>query len=223
MKVLVVEDEPKVARLIARGLAEEGHSVALSGSGPDALARVEAEPYDVVVLDGMLPGLDGWTVCKRLRETHPRLGILMLSARGELRDRVDGLAAGADDYLPKPFAFEELLLRLGALERRIGGGAPLDPGALRLDPLRQTLSAGDQEVSLTPRELALMSVFLAHPDAPLTRERLAAEAWDTVFDTGTNQVDVYVAYLRKKLAALGQAERLQTERGVGYRLVPARP
>jgi two-component system OmpR family response regulator len=216
MRVLLVEDEPKLAALIARGLREEGHAVDVATRGDDAVWMAGAAPFDVVVLDVMLPGLDGFTVCRRLREQEVWTPVLMLTARDAVGDRVAGLDAGADDYLAKPFAFDELLARLRALVRRAPGERPttLDVGPLRLDPASRRAWRGDEELELSTKEFVLLELFMRNPGIVLSRDQLIDGAWDMSFERRSNVVDVYVRYLRAKIGR----EAIETVRGAGYRL-----
>lgn len=221
MKLLVVEDELKMARLLERGLREEGHLVDLCASGAVALEQAESVAYDVIVLDWSLPELDGLAVLRRWREHALRTPVLLLTARGTVGERVTGLRAGADDYLVKPFDFEELMARVEALHRR-GGGQDVERriGPLVLDPRRRMLSNGREDRSLTGREFTLLSELAGHAGDVLTRSELLSTVWGTGFDGAPNVVDVYVGYLRTKLRALaGDAVSIQTVRGVGFRLV----
>ena len=218
MNILVVDDEPKVAGFLRQGLQEEGHHVDLARDGHEALALADAGTYELIILDVMLPGQDGLAVCRTLREAGSPVYILMLSARGETPDRVLGLRVGADDYLAKPFAFDELLARVVALERRVlrDRGSPLVSGDLRVDPVRRTVERDGRPIALTNREFDLLVFFMRHAGEVLTRDRLAAAVWQIAFDPGTNVVDVYVAYLRKKLEKAG-LRPIHTVRGEGYR------
>lgn len=220
MRILVVEDEPKLARLLARGLAEEGHPADVAGTGEEALWMVDSGAYDAIVLDVMLPGLDGFAVCRRLRERKVWTPVLMLTARDALEDRIAGLDTGADDYLLKPFAFGELLARLRALARRGPSERPteLAAGDLRLDPASRRVWRGNDEVELSAREFALLEVFLRHPGEALSRVQLLDGAWDMAFESRSNVVDVYVRYLREKIDRPFDRASLETVRGVGYRL-----
>ncbi|HEY3921592.1 MAG TPA: response regulator transcription factor [Gaiellaceae bacterium] len=220
MRILVVEDEPKLARLLARGLAEEGHSADIAGTGEEALWMADSHAYDAIVLDVMLPGLDGFAVCRRLRERRNWTPVLMLTARDALDDRITGLDTGADDYLLKPFAFGELLARLRALVRRGPTERPteLEVGDLRLDPAARRVWRGDDEIDLSAREFALLEVFMRHAGEALTRVQLLDGAWDMAFEARSNIVDVYVRYLREKIDRPFGRETLETVRGVGYRL-----
>jgi two-component system, OmpR family, response regulator len=216
VRALVVEDQPKLASLIQRGLSEEGYAVDVAPDGPQALVRATATEYDVIVLDVMLPGFDGFEVCRRLREQTVQAPVLMLTARDGVDDRIAGLDLGADDYLTKPFAFDELLARLRALTRR--GALERTPvlavGALRLDPRTRQVWRGDEEIDLSAKEFALLETFMRHPGQVLTRFELLEHAWDFAYDNRSNVVDVYVRYLRRKLGA----SAIETVRGAGYRL-----
>ena len=220
VRVLLVEDEPKLARLLQRALAERGQIVEAVDTGEAALAAVRIEEFDVVVLDVMLPGIDGFATCRRMREERVWTPVLMLTARGAVRDRIEGLDGGADDYLTKPFALEELLARIRALSRRgpVPRPAVLSVGDLRLDPATRRVWRGDTEVALSARELALLEVFLRRPDQVLTRDQLLAHAWDVAYEGGSNVVDVYVRYLREKIDRPFGRTSLETVRGIGYRL-----
>jgi two-component system OmpR family response regulator len=220
MRILIVEDEPKLARLLARGLAEEGHPADIAANGEEALWMAEAAPYDVIVLDVMLPGVDGFTVCRTLRERKVPTPVLMLTARDAIEDRIEGLDTGADDYLLKPFAFGELLARLRALARRgPSERAPeLEAGDLRLDPATHRVWRGDTELELSAKEFALLELFMRHPGETLSRVRLLDGAWDMAFESRSNVIDVYVRYLREKIDRPFGRHALETVRGVGYRL-----
>lgn len=220
MKLLLVEDEERLSRALVRGLTEEGHAVDLCASGEDALSQAAALGYDVVILDWMLPDLDGLSIVRAWRASGLRTPVLMLTARGTVPERVQGLRAGADDYLAKPFDFDELLARIEALHRRAEGlDAPRSLGGVTLDTRGRALLRGDRQVALTAREFALASALFSHPGDVLTRSELLDRVWGSRFDGEPNVVDVYVGYLRRKLAELGAAElALRTVRGVGYRL-----
>lgn len=222
MRLLLVEDEDKTARLLSQGLAEEGHAVDLCRNGQEGFEQALAIPYDVILLDWALPDRDGVAVLRDWRARGLSTPVLMLTARGTVGERVLGLRAGADDYLPKPFAFDELLARIEALHRRVGGHvARRNLGAVLLDSERRRLVHGDREVALTPREYALLSELAGHLGEALTRTHLLRTVWGDDFDVATNAVDVYVGYLRAKLRALEaeDAARIESVRGVGYRLV----
>jgi len=216
VRVLVVEDEPKMASLIERALVREGYAVDLAANGEEALwASVEVD-YDAIVLDAMIPPPDGFEVCRRIRADGRWNPVLMLTARDGVDDRVRGLDAGADDYLTKPFVFSELLARLRAVTRRNLGARPvaLKVGDLTLDRARHHVQRGGEELTLSPKEFALLELFMRHPGEVLSRTRILEHVWDFAYDGGSNVVDVYVGYLRRKLAT----EALETVRGVGYRL-----
>ncbi len=224
MKLLVVEDEPKMARLLERGLREEGHVVDLCERGDVALDQALRVAYDVVLLDWSLPEMDGISVLRRWRERGLSTPVLVLTARGTVGERVTGLRAGADDYLVKPFDFEELVARIEALHRR-GSGQDLarSIGPLTLDARRRVLVRGDEETSLTAREMALLTALLSRVGDALTRSELLATVWGPTFDGEPNVVDVYVGYLRQKLRALaGDEVSIQAVRGVGFRLMTER-
>jgi two-component system, OmpR family, response regulator len=216
VRALVVEDQPKLASLIQRGLSEEGYAVDVAPDGPQALVRATATEYDVIVLDVMLPGLDGFEVCRQLRAQTVQSPVLMLTARDGVDDRIAGLDLGADDYLTKPFAFDELVARLRALTRRgaLERTPVLEVGALRLDPRTKQVWRGDEEVELSAKEFALLETFMRHPGQVLSRFELLEHAWDFAYDNRSNVVDVYVRYLRRKLGA----STIETVRGAGYRL-----
>jgi len=220
MRVLVVEDEPKLARLIARGLGEEGHVADVAGRGEEALWMARAVPYDAIVLDVMLPGLDGFATCAELRAGEVWAPVLMLTARNEVDDRVRGLDSGADDYLVKPFAFAELLARLRALARRAPTERPavLAVGDLRLDPAARRAWRGEVELDLSAKEFALLELFMRHPGETLSRDFLLGAGWDIAFERRSNIVDVYVRYLREKIDRPFGRRSIETLRGAGYRL-----
>jgi two-component system, OmpR family, response regulator len=220
MRILVVEDELKMASLLRRGLIEEGHAVDIARTGDDALWMAQAAEYDALVLDLMLPTIDGLEVCRRLRARGVWSPVLMLTARDGVEDRVAGLDAGADDYLPKPFSFAELLARLRALMRRGAAERPtvLEVGDLRLDPATHQVWRGDAEVELSGKEFALLETFMRRPGQVLTRDQLLEHAWDYGYENRSNIVDVYVRYLREKVDRPFERESIETVRGVGYRL-----
>jgi two-component system, OmpR family, response regulator len=220
MRALVVEDELKMAALIRRGLVEEGYAADVARTGEDAVWMAQATPYDAIVLDVMLPGDDGFTVCRALRENGVWSPILMLTARDGIEDRVAGLDSGADDYLTKPFSFAELLARLRALVRR---GSPERPalikvGSLRLDPATRRVWRGEAEIDLSAKEFALLETFMRRPGRVLTRLDLLEHAWDYGYENRSNVVDVYVRYLRSKIDRPFGVGSLETVRGTGYRL-----
>jgi two-component system OmpR family response regulator len=220
VRVLVVEDEKKLANLLARGLREEGYAADIADRGEEALWMAGAVPYDAIVLDVMLPGLDGYAVCRQLRKGGVWSPVLMLTARDAVEDRVTGLDAGADDYLTKPFSFEELLARLRSLTRRAPVERPpvMAVGELRLDPAAHRAWRGETELELSAKEFALLELFMRRPGAVLTRGQLLEGAWDIAFESRSNVVDVYVRYLREKIDRPFGCDSIETVRGVGYRL-----
>ena len=220
MRVLVVEDEPKMAALVARGLREEGHAADVASRGEDALWMASAAPYDAIVLDVMLPGLDGFATCRQLRQQGVWAPVLMLTARDSVEDRVAGLDTGADDYLVKPFAFAELLARLRALARRGDPERPpvLAVGDLRLDPATREVWRRDTEIQLSPKEFSLLETFMRRPGQVLSRLHLLEHAWDFAYENRSNVVDVYIRHLRRKIDEPFGRHTLETVRGAGYRL-----
>ncbi|MEA2361426.1 MAG: two-component system, OmpR family, response regulator [Thermoleophilaceae bacterium] len=220
MRVLIVEDEVKMAGLLRRGLREEGVAADVAIKGEDALWMAAATAYDAIVLDVMLPGLDGFETCRRLREEAIWSPVLMLTARDAVEDRVAGLDGGADDYLTKPFSFAELLARLRALVRRgpVDRPAVLQVGDLRLDPATHQVWRGETEVLLSQKEFALLEAFMRRPGEVLSRYQLLEQAWDYEYENRSNVIDVYVRYLREKVDRPFGAESIDTVRGVGYRL-----
>ena len=221
MRVLVVEDEVKLAGLIRRGLREEGVLADVAIKGEDALWMAESTGYDVVVLDVMLPGIDGFETCRRLRGDGVRTPILMLTARDAVEDRIAGLDTGADDYLTKPFDFGELLARLRALARRgpAERAAVLRVGDLELDPASRRVRRGDTDIELSTKEFQLLEVFMSNPGTVLSRFQLLEGAWDTDYEHRSNVIDVYVRYLREKIDRPFGVETIETVRGAGYRLI----
>src|SRR6476646_7901341 len=220
MRVLIVEDEPKMAALVARALREEGHAADTAGLGEDALWMAEAAPYDAIVLDVMLPGLDGVEVLRRLRAQAVWTPVLLLTARDAVGDRVGGLDAGADDYLTKPFVFSELLARLRAIARRGAVERPtvLQVGDLRLDPAARRAWRGETELDLSLREFAVLEALMRRPGETMSRGQLLAAAWDMAFESRSNIVDVYIGYLRQKIERPFGRRSIETVRGAGYRL-----
>jgi len=220
MRVLVVEDDTRMSRLLKRGLEEEGHAVDLAGDGPDGLWLATENPYAAIVLDVMLPGFDGFELCRKLRGAGVWVPVLMLTARDAVNDRVRGLDAGADDYLVKPFSLLELAARLRALVRRDDRARPvlLAEGDLRLDPASKRAWRGSAELQLSPKEFSLLELFLRHPGTVLTRSQILDAAWDFAYDGTSNVVDQYVTYLRKKIDVPFGRHDLETVRGMGYRL-----
>jgi two-component system, OmpR family, response regulator len=220
MRILVVEDETKMAELLRRGFSDAGFDSDLAATGEDALRMVTDGSYDAVVLDVMLPGIDGFATCEQLRELGVSAPVLMLTARGSVEDRVSGLDNGADDYLTKPFSFAELLARLRAIVRR---GQSENPGVLCVGDLRLELGSGRvwrdvSEMSLSQRELALLETFMRAPGQVLSRVELLAQAWHDDFEHRSNVVEVYVRYLREKIDRPFGVRSLETVRGAGYRL-----
>ena len=219
MRVLVVEDDVKMASLLRRGLVEEGLAADVARTGDEALWMAEATEYDAIVLDVMLPGTDGFEVCRRLRESGRWSPVLVLTARDAVEDRVAGLDAGADDYLTKPFSFAELLARLRALARRAPLERPaiLEAGDLRLDPATRRAWRGDVEIGLSAKEFALLETFMRRPGEVLSRYQLLEHCWDYGYENRSNVVDVYVRYLREKIDRPFGRKSLETVRGAGYR------
>ena len=220
MRVLIVEDEVKMAGLIRRGMRGEGIAADVAIRGEDALWMAEATAYDAIVLDVMLPGIDGLEVCRRLRGAGLWTPILLLTARDGVRDRVAGLDGGADDYLTKPFAFAELLARLRALVRRgaVERPAELRVGDLRLDPATRRVSRGGEEIALSAKEFSLLETFMRRPGEVLSRFALLEQAWDYDYENRSNVVDSYVRFLRKKIDRPFGTDSIETVRGAGYRL-----
>jgi two-component system, OmpR family, response regulator len=220
MRVLVVEDELRMASLLRRGLGDEGWTVDVAPDGTEGLWAATEQDYDAVVLDVMLPGMDGFAVCRALRERGRWCPVLLLTARDAVEDRVHGLDAGADDYLVKPFSLAELAARLRALIRRGPVERPvvLDVGGLRLDPGLRRAWRDDAELTLTPREFSLLELFLRRPGQVLTRDRILASTWDFAYESESNIVDQYVSYLRRKVDKPFGLEQIETVRGTGYRL-----
>ncbi len=222
MRILLIEDEARLAEKVARGLREAGHVVDVCGTAADARRQVQDVAYDVAVLDWMLPDVDGPSLLRAWRSEGLRLPVLMLTARGEVGERVTGLRAGADDYLVKPFAFAELVARLEALQRRaVGASVTLHVGGVDLDARRHLIRRGELEVSLSPREMSLANELFAHAGDVMTRSHLLTAVWGWGFEGDPNILDVYVGYLRRKLDALGaDGPRIVAVRGVGFRLSP---
>ena len=219
MKLLLVEDETRTARVIARGLSEEGHQVDLCETGSAALEQGRSIPYDVILLDWSLPDLDGVSVLREWRARGLRTPVLLLTARGSTAEKVTGLRSGADDYLVKPFVFDELIARIEALARRGNNDAAPRLGSIQLDSRRRALVRGDRSVPLTQREFQLLSELAARQGEVVTRSQLLRAVWGSELDANANVVDVYVGYLRSKLERLGGADvGIDAVRGVGYRL-----
>ncbi len=227
MRILVVEDEEKLARSLKRGLEAEGYAVDTVSDGETARRRIVArdDAYDLVVLDVMLPGLDGFTVCREVRARGVAVPILLLTARDTTSDKVTGLDSGADDYLVKPFAFEELLARLRTLLRRPTQALPAElvVGDVALDPAARKVRRGGEEIELTTREFALLELLMRHVGQVLSRDTILDHVWDEGFDSFSNVVDVHVRNLRRKLDREGRPSLIETVRGIGYtvRRVPS--
>jgi two-component system, OmpR family, response regulator MprA len=219
MQILVVDDEPAVRDSLDRALRLEGYTVGLAADGAEALDALGGEGPDAVVLDLMMPRVDGLEVCRRMRAAGDRTPVLVLTARDGVSDRVKGLDAGADDYLVKPFALDELLARLRALLRRSGAGAPVQTlrySDLTLDPVAHQVKRGDREIELTRTEFLLLELFMLHPRQVLTRSVIFERVWGYDFGPDSNSLEVYVSYLRRKLEAADEPRLLHTIRGVGY-------
>jgi two-component system OmpR family response regulator len=225
VRILLVEDQAKLARLLQQGLREEQITADVAATGEDGVWMATERPYDVVVLDVMLPGIDGLEVCRRIRAVDDRTPVLMLTALGAVPDRVAGLDAGADDYLLKPFAFDELLARLRALARRQGvtRARELRVGDLCLDLAARRVRRADREVTLTAQEFSLLEAMARRPGEALTREQLVHLAWDIAYEARSNVVDVCVKGLRDRIDRPFGRRSLQTVRGLGYRLVEDGP
>jgi DNA-binding response OmpR family regulator len=224
VRLLIVEDERKLARLLQGLLQDENHAVDLAFDGEEGMEFIRGGDYDLIILDVMLPRMDGLEVTRQIRAKRIQTPILMLTARTSIEDRVSGLDAGADDYLIKPFAFAELLARIRALSRRESPssvGNRLVVGELSLDLKTREVRRGEKRIDLTPKEFALLEYFMRHPNQVLSGQQIADHVWSYDFDGLTNRVAVYVSYLRKKLEAKDGGAPIQTVHGVGYRLVAA--
>ena len=221
MRILIVEDEERIARFLKKGLEEESYAVDVAVDGSEALDWAAGASYDLILLDVMLPGLNGFEVCRILRQRSIAAPILMLTARDEVDDRVTGLDAGADDYLAKPFAFKELLARIRALTRRATAtGTPdtvLKMANLSLDTITHRARRGEREIELTAKEYALLEYLLRHAGRPLSRTLIRESIWGYDYYGASNVVDVYVRHLRQKLEASGETPLIHTVRGVGYK------
>ena len=220
MRVLVIEDEVELASLIRQGLRDEGLLADVAIRGEDALWMAASSPYDVLTIDALLPGIDGFEVCRRLRHEEVRTPILMLTALNDVEDRIAGLDAGADDYLVKPFDFGELVARLRALARRgpVERDAVLRVAGIELDPAGRRVRRNGVEVPMSAKQFQLLEVFMRNPDQALSRLQLREGAWDREYEHRSNIIDVYVGYLRDKLDRPFGATSFETVRGVGYRL-----
>ena len=219
MRILIIEDDEAIARVLQRGLRAHGHQTVLAETGEDGVLLSTDETVELTILDISLPGLNGHQVLERIRSSRPRLPVLMLTARADLDSKVKALNAGADDYLTKPFAFEELLARIHAVTRRLDQpeSAQIRAGHLRLDLLAQRAWRGDELVELTAREFALLKYFMRHPNQVLSRQQILDSVWEYDFDPESNIVDVYVRYLRNKIDAPNHPSLIITVRGAGYR------
>jgi DNA-binding response OmpR family regulator len=221
VRILLVEDDRRIVEFLKRGLVAEGFQVAVAEDGRAALSRIRTESFELVILDRMLPYVDGLEVCRLVRAERRPVLILMLTAKHELQDKVEGLLGGADDYLTKPFAFDELLARIAALRRRLPGAAAGDGvlrvGPLELDPATHRATRDGRELALTVREFGLLQYLMQHADKVVSRQRLLNSVWEYSFEPGTKVVDVYIRYLRKKIDTEG-GSLIRTVRGVGYQL-----
>lgn len=221
MRVLVVEDERKISSYLKRGLEEQGYAVDTAFTGREALDYAEAAPYDMIILDILLPEMDGLTVCRELRKRDKRTPVLMLTARDAVDDRVNGLDAGADDYLVKPFALKELLARLRAMSRRTADAPKshiLKMADLTLDTLTRRIKRGDKNIELTSKEYAVLECIMREPDHVLTRTQIAEHVWNYDVYNQSNVVDVYIKNLRRKIDNGFEVKLLHTIRGAGYRI-----
>lgn len=215
-RVLLVEDEERIASFLQKGLRSNGYSTAVAESGEDALIMATTDEFDLMILDIGLPGIDGFEVLRRFRKRDKRMPVIMLTARDSVEDKIKGLGAGADDYVPKPFSFDELLARIRARLRadRTPEETVLNVGDAVLDLRTRRLSVEEKTMELSAREFSMAELFFRHPGQVLTREQLLSNVWGYDYDPGSNVVDVYVGYLRKKLGK----KRIKTLRGIGYRL-----
>jgi DNA-binding response OmpR family regulator len=220
MRVLIVEDEPAIADFIVRGLTEQGHAVDRVADGEAALDMIDSATFDVIVLDIMLPKLDGLEVCRRLRQAGNRTPILLLTARDAIEDRVRGLDTGADDYLVKPFAFDELIARIRALFRREPGliGSLLRVADLELDTLTRTATRAGRAISLTTKEYTLLEYMMRNPNRVLTRTMISERVWNYDSFNVANVIDVYIGHLRRKIDDAEDVKLIHTVRGAGYRI-----
>ncbi len=223
MNILAIEDEPAILRMLERGLSAQGHQVMTAESGEVGALMAEDEAIDLVLLDISLPELDGHAVLARIRARRPSLPVLMLTARDDLDNKVRALDAGADDYLTKPFAFEELLARIRALTRRADQqqASQLEAGDLRLELLSRRAWRGERSIDLSSREFALLEYFMRHPNQVLSRDQILFAVWEYDYEPASNVVDVYVRYLRRKVSPSGEPSPISTVRGAGYRLDPS--
>ncbi len=222
MKILVIEDEKKIANLLQKGLREQGYNVDISHDGNDGLERAGTTPYEAIILDIMLPGRDGLSVLRKLRERKVTTPVMILTARGEVNERVEGLNAGADDYLAKPFAMDELIARLRALMRRVTGEniSFYKVADLTINLVNREVMRGNRKIVLTGREFRLLEHLMRSPEQVLTRTQIIERVWEYHFDPGTNLVDVYIQRLRRKVDDGEEVKLIQTVRGVGYAIKP---
>jgi two-component system OmpR family response regulator len=222
MRVLIVEDDPAIVRFLERGLAAHGHQAVTADNGREGVQMAADETVDFVLLDIMLPGMDGQEALRRIRARRPGVPVLMLTARDEVRDKVNALDGGADDYLTKPFDLEELLARMRALVRRADQpqASRIQIGDLKMDLRSHRVWRGEKLVELSSREFALLEYFVRHQGQVLSRQQILSAVWDYAFDPGSNVVDVYVSYLRNKLDRRGAPSLIATVRGAGYRFEP---
>jgi DNA-binding response OmpR family regulator len=222
MRILMIEDDIAIVRVLQRGLQAHGHQTLVAGTGEEGIQLLADETIELVLLDIALPGLNGHQVLQKLRTQRTRLPVIMLTAQDDLKNKVTALHGGADDYLTKPFAFEELLARIRAVTRRFDqpASSQLQAGPLRLDLLAQRVWRGDTLVDLSRREFALLEYFMRHPRQVLSRQQILFAVWDYDFDPESNVIDVYVRYLRNKIDEPGQPSLITTVRGVGYRFEP---
>ncbi len=222
MRILIIEDEAGIVRFLERGFTAHGHGVVTADDGENGARMAVEEPVDLVLLDISLPSMDGHEVLKRIRQKRTGLPVLMLTARDDLRNKVDALDGGADDYLTKPFVFEELLARIRALTRRADQqqSARVSHGDLTMDLLSRRAWRGENKIDLSSREFALLEYFMRHPGQVLSRQQILSAIWDYAFDPGSNVVDVYVRYLRSKIDRAGAPSLITTIRGSGYRFDP---
>ena len=222
MNVLIVEDDDRIRSFLTKGLKAEGYATAEARDGDEALALADTggAELDLVLLDLGLPGTDGRTVLRHLRARHPRLPVIILTARDDVGSKVWGLDTGARDYITKPFEFSELLARIRSATRQVAAATELTAADLRLDIATRTAWRGERRIDLAPREWALLEFLVRHPHQVFSRAQLLSHVWDLEFDPGSNVVDVYIGYVRRKLNGPGQPPLLQAVRGVGYRLLP---
>jgi heavy metal response regulator len=222
MRILVVEDEQKILKFIQRGLKEEDYSIDVTGDGEEGYFLAGTNEYDLIILDIMLPKMDGLTICRKLRREGNNTPIIMLTAKDTVKDKVKGLDSGANDYLPKPFAFEELLARVRALLRKSSGNitTQLKAGDLTIDLLSHKVFRAEREIHLTLKEYALLEYLIRNPGVIITRTMISEHVWDIHFDTMTNVIDVYINYLRNKIDHGFDHKMIKTIRGKGYMLSP---